>query len=207
MKGAVVSQNNQAATVVAVVGSPRRKGNTAYVVDLVLDDLRRRGAHCEKIMLVDNRIAPCEGHDDCADRPVCALDDDAQSVHDKVYAADGVILATPVYFEDVSAQMKAWIDRNEFPYSHEARLRPKVVGLVVVTAETGIDETLASLCRFVALCAEDEVPPAYSAAGFAEELGAAETAELAAAAATLAADMAKHLFQGPSGGVGAPARD
>jgi multimeric flavodoxin WrbA len=181
---------------VAVIGSPRPQGNTAYVVDLVLDELRRRGAACEKVVLADYRIAGCEGHDDCADLPVCAIDDDAQAVHDKVYAADGLVLASPVYFEDVSAQMKAWIDRNQFQYEHERRLRAKVVGLVAVAAETGLDDTLATLQRYVALCAEEGAEPeVFTASGYAEGLGtAAGNEELAAAAARLAADMGKHLF-------------
>ena len=54
-----------------------------------------------------------------------------------VYAADGLLLATPVYYEDVSAQMKAFIDRNVYQYHHDVFLTPKVVGLLVVTAETG----------------------------------------------------------------------
>ena len=55
-----------------------------------------------------------------------------------MYAADCLVLGTPVYYENVSAQMKAFIDRNVFRYAHDQWLRAKAVGLVAVTAETGL---------------------------------------------------------------------
>ena len=53
-------------SVVCVVGSPRAAGNTSYLVDVAIEEFERRGARCEKLMLADYRILPCEGHDDCA---------------------------------------------------------------------------------------------------------------------------------------------
>ena len=77
---------------------------------------------------------------------------------DRVYAADCLILASPVYYENVSAQMKAFIDRNVFRYAHDEWLPARVVGLIAVTAETGLDDTLAALRRYVALSTDHEVP-------------------------------------------------
>ena len=124
--------------VVALVGSPRVHGNCSFLVDLALADLERQGARCEKLMLGEFDIRPCQGHEDCDSRSVCALDDDAAAVIEKAYAADALLLATPVYYEDVSAQMKLFIDRNVFSYGHERMLTPKVVGLIAVAAETGL---------------------------------------------------------------------
>ena len=93
-------------------------------------------------MLGERRVAGCLGHDDCAERRACSLGDDAVDILDAVYAADGLVLATPVYYENVSAQMKAFMDRNVFRYAHDEWLRAKAVGLVAVTAETGPDEAL-----------------------------------------------------------------
>ena len=89
-------------------------------------------------MLSRLAVAPCLAHDTCAELPACAIGDDAAAVLDRVYAADCLILGTPVYYENVSAQMKAFIDRHCFPYVHGRWLRAKAVGLVVVTAETGL---------------------------------------------------------------------
>jgi multimeric flavodoxin WrbA len=181
-------------TVVAVVGSPRPEGNTSWAVDVALAELERRGVHAEKLMLCDYRIYPCLGHDDCVSLPACPLEDDAPGILQRVYAADGLILATPVYYEDVSAQMKAFIDRNYRPYELQQRLQPKVAGLIVVAAETGIDETVAALKRFLALSWQEEMPIEV-ATGFASSLGeAAHSEELRAAVTQMAARMADVLL-------------
>ena len=124
--------------VVAVVGSPRPHGNTSIIVAVALEELARRGIRVEKILLGERRVAGCQGHDDCAERSACPLGDDAADILDVVYAADGLILATPVYYENVSAQMKAFMDRNVFRYAHDEWLRAQVVGLVAVTAEPAV---------------------------------------------------------------------
>ena len=180
--------------VVAVVGSPRPKGNTSTLVDVALAELERRGAAVSKLMLCEHRIEPCLGHDTCPDLERCPQGDDAADVLATVYAADGLLLASPVYYENVSAQMKTFIDRNVFKYSHDVFLTPKVVGLLAVTAETGLDDTLAALRRFVALSTEGDVPT-FSMGGFADTAGAAaDDEELLAAARRLAADMAGVLL-------------
>jgi len=180
--------------VVAVVGSPRPHGNTSLLVDVVLEELARRGVRARKVMLGERHVAGCLGHDDCADRRACQIGDDAADVLDAVYEADGLILATPVYYENVSAQMKAFMDRNVFRYAHDEWLRAKVVGLVAVTAETGLDETLAALRRYVALSTEGDVP-IFSVGGYADTAGSAgEKPELLDAARQLAADLAEALL-------------
>lgn len=181
---------------VAVLGSPRPHGNTSILVDVVLVELGRQGIRVEKVMLGEHRIAGCLGHDDCADRRACPLGDDVAGILDAVYAADGLILATPVYYENVSAQMKAFMDRNVFRYAHDEWLRAQVVGLVAVTAETGLDETLAALRRYIALSTDGDVP-VFSMGGYADTAGsAAEQPELLAAARGLAADLAAVLIRG-----------
>lgn len=184
--------------VVALVGSPRARGNTSLLVDAVLAELRRHGLDCDKIMLGRRRIAPCLGHEDCADRAACPHGDDAADVLDLVYGADCLILATPVYYEDVSAQMKAFIDRNVFRYAHDEWLPAKAVGLIAVTAETGLDETLAALRRYVALSTTRDVP-VFSLGGYADKLGAvAADAELLTAAGQLGAELAGALGLSPA---------
>ena len=189
-----MSERSERPLVVAVVGSPRARGNTSVLVDEALDELERRGARIEKVMLGDYRIAPCLGHENCADLQSCPQGDDTERLLATVYAADGLLLATPVYYENVTAQMKAFIDRNVFNYSRDIFLTPKVVGLLAVTAETGLDDALAALRRFVALSTEGDLP-VLSMSGFADAVGdAAGDAELLAAARKLGADMAGVLF-------------
>jgi multimeric flavodoxin WrbA len=180
-------------SVVAVVGSPRRRGNTAALVAAVVGELEARGAACETLELSRLSIAPCLAHDGCEEFAACLLGDDAGEVLDRVYAADCLILGTPVYYENVSAQMKAFIDRSYFPYVHGRWLRAKAVGLVAVTAETGLEETLAALRRYVALSSDHDIPVS-ACAGYADEAGAAASdEELLAQALRLAGDLAAVL--------------
>jgi multimeric flavodoxin WrbA len=180
-------------SVVAVVGSPRVAGNTSYLVDVALDELVRAGLAVEKIMLSEYRVLPCEGHDDCEDLPVCPLDDDAGAILERMYAADGLILATPVYYEDVSGQMKVFIDRNCFNNYHEVWLQARSVGLIAVAESTGVDEAVDSLRRFVALSSDKKVKP-LSVTGLAYRAGdAAGNGPLIAAVRDMARAMAVAL--------------
>lgn len=186
--------------VVAVVGSPRRRGNTSTLVDEALAELERRGAAVEKIMLGDHHVAPCLAHEDCAGLTRCPQEDDTERLLTTVYAADGLLLATPVYYENVSAQMKAFIDRNLFQYSHDVFLTTKVIGLLVVTAETGMEDALAALRRFVQLSTGSDLPVCVMG-GYADAIGdAAKDEQLLAAARRLAADMAGPLGLGQGRG-------
>ncbi len=186
--------------VVALMASPRSRGNTAVLVDAVLEELARRGLRVRKITLAQRHIAPCRAHADCGDVTSCHLSDDAAGVLDAVYAADGLVLATPVYYENVSAQMKAFIDRNLFRYAHEEWLQARAVGLIAVTAETGLEETLAALRRYVALSSDGD-PRVFALGGYADEAGAAAAdADLMTRARRLAADLAGVLLAGPRGG-------
>ena len=186
-------------TVVAVVGSPRPRGNTATVIDEVTRELERRGIACETLHVADCRIKPCEGHDTCGELDPCPLDDDMDRILERAYAADGLILASPVYYENVSAQMKAFIDRNIWQYSRERWLEPDVVGLVAVSGETGLDDTIAALRRFVDLSTQREIP-VETLTGIAYELGeAAASKELMDAARAFAVRLAGYLVPASDG--------
>ena len=179
--------------VVAVIGSPRRHGNTATLVDVALAELRDRGCRCTRIMLAEMAIAACDGHEDCGHLAACAHVDDAARVLDQVYAADGLILASPVYYENVSSQMKAFIDRNAFRYYHDEWLTTKIVGLIAVATSSGLDDTLAAMRRFVALSSRRDVLT-VAMGGFASLPGeAVASEELMTEAQALGRTMAEGL--------------
>ena len=184
--------------VVAVIGSPRRQGNTVALVDAALGELERCGCHCTRIMLAELRIAACDGHEDCGELATCLHDDDATDVLAKVYAADGLILASPVYYENVSSQMKAFMDRNSFRYYHEEWLQTKIAGLIAVATESGLDDTLAAMRRFLACSSPSEIPT-LSLSGYANKLGdAVADAKLMAQARGLGLAMAERLGLSPT---------
>jgi multimeric flavodoxin WrbA len=137
--------------VLAIVGSPHAKGNTSYLVDEALKEIAAQGIDTEKIVLGECVVNPCLGHKECGTFAVCKIKDDAPGIIKKFNEADAVILASPVYFYDVSAQMKAFIDRNFFTFTHEGRRNAKYAGLIAIGGGGGADETIATLKRFVGL--------------------------------------------------------
>ena len=133
----------------AIVGSPRLKGNTNYLVEQALGEAAKLGAQTEKLVLSQYEVNPCLGHADCASFDSCQQKDDAGWILDRFCEADGVILATPVYWYNVSAQMKAFIDRNYFLYKHDQKSQARAVGIIVVAEMEGIEDTLHTLKQFV----------------------------------------------------------
>jgi len=134
--------------ILAIVGSPRLKGNTNYLVDRAFEEASRLGADTEKIIVSQYELNPCLGHDDCASFESCLQKDDANWILDRFHKADGVILATPVYYYNVSAQMKAFIDRNYFLYKHDQKYESRAIGIIVVAEQIGIEDTLHTLKQF-----------------------------------------------------------
>jgi multimeric flavodoxin WrbA len=137
--------------VVAIVGSPHTNGNTSYLTDQALKELAAQGIETEKIVLGQCVVGPCQGHAKCGTFTVCKVKDDAPGIIAKFNKADGVILASPVYFYDVSAWMKAFIDRNFFTFTHGGRRKARYAGLIAIGGGGGADETIATLKRFAGL--------------------------------------------------------
>lgn len=184
--------------VVAVNGSPRARGNTAVLVDAALAELARRGARVRTVLLAEHAVGPCVGHEECGRFRVCPQRDDTGAVLDLVYEADGLLLASPVYYENVTAQMKAFMDRNVFRYTHDQWLPARAVGLLAVTAETGLDDALDAMRRYVTLSTVSEVPTVtcgvYADGLDAEGRGVvAQRPDALAAARSLAVGLAKAL--------------
>ena len=160
--------------IVAIVGSPRPKGNTNYLVDRALEAAAELGAQVKKIDLCKYKINPCLGHDDCSSFECCTQKDDAIWILDELLNADGVILATPVYWYNVSAQMKAIIDRNHFPYKHDLKYKAKAVGTIVVATTEGIDDTLHTLNQFIDWWFDIKADRRLIVSGYADKVGDAK---------------------------------
>lgn len=97
--------------IVGMTSSPREKGNTATLVQKSLEDVAAKGAETEYINLTKYTINPCKGCGYCKSHDVCVQKDDFAAVMSKINEADGIILASPVYFFDINAQQKIFIDR------------------------------------------------------------------------------------------------
>ena len=100
-----------AETILGIIGSPRRNGNTEVLVDEVLKGAEDAGAQVEKIILNELDIRPCQACNACYKEGKCIQDDDVAEILDKMEKADAWILGTPVYWFGPTAQIKAFIDR------------------------------------------------------------------------------------------------
>jgi multimeric flavodoxin WrbA len=97
--------------IIAIYGSPRRKGNTATLLKKAVEGARDFGAEVEEIVLRDLKISPCLEIYGCAQSGECAIKDDFQKVRDKILDAQGLMLASPVFFYTVSSHTKILMDR------------------------------------------------------------------------------------------------
>jgi len=100
--------------VVAVNGSARKDGNTARLVEEMFEPLREAGHECLHLQLAAQRVQGCTACRKCyekKDRRCHGRKDYGNEVIEALSDADAIVLASPVYFADVSAEMKAIIDR------------------------------------------------------------------------------------------------
>ena len=135
--------------IMAISGSPRPNGNTNYLVDVALSAAEEAGASTKKLVLSEMNIKPCLAHDKCYPFKRCAQNDDICTMLDSYLKADGVIMATPVYYFNRTAQMKTFIDRNYFVSVKRMHPKAKTVGMIVVAESEGIEDTLHTLTQFV----------------------------------------------------------
>ncbi len=97
--------------ITAIYGSPRREGNTSTLLDRAVEGARSQGMTVKEIFLRDLKMAPCLEIYGCKRDGECAIKDDFQEVRDAILAADGIMLASPIFFYSVSAQVKILMDR------------------------------------------------------------------------------------------------
>lgn len=124
--------------VLGVVGSPRKQGNTAALVERVLEGARSVGAETEAVYLGEMDINPCLACDDCKKTGQCTQMDDMQGVYQAIGRARGLVLASPVYFDHISAQTKIFIDRLYCYCNTEqgsVNFPPGYKGMVAITYE------------------------------------------------------------------------
>jgi len=119
--------------VLAIMGSPHGVKRTAGpIVNRMMEAVQEGGAEAETISLADYDIQPCKGCRTCAKTGQCVIKDEYTSIKEKLPETDGIILVSPNYMHNVSAQMKAFLDRS-FSLCHCQTLKGKY-GAVVVTS-------------------------------------------------------------------------
>ncbi|HOE11599.1 MAG TPA: flavodoxin family protein [bacterium] len=121
--------------VIAFNGSSRKDGNTAILIREVFKELETKGIETELVQLAGKKIRGCMACYRCFSRKDgrCAVKGDiVNECIEKMVEADGIILGSPTYFSDVSAEMKALIDRAGFVSKANGDLFRRKVGAAVV---------------------------------------------------------------------------
>jgi multimeric flavodoxin WrbA len=138
--------------VLGISGSPRRGGNTDILVNTALDVMAAEGAQTEFLSLADRPIKPCVACRGCfaSETIRCVQEDPAfEGVLDKVAAADGILLGSPVYFGSATPQIMALLDRVGYvSRKHPQLLRRKAGAAIVVARRAGQNFTFAQLNYF-----------------------------------------------------------
>jgi multimeric flavodoxin WrbA len=121
--------------VVAICASARKNGNTARLLRTALAELAERGIETELLELAGKQLRGCTACLKCRkrkDRRCSITDDPVNDCIAKMDAADGILLGSPTYFADVSAEMKALIDRAGYVWRNNDDMFKRKVGAAVV---------------------------------------------------------------------------
>jgi len=97
--------------ILAIYGSPRRKGNTALLLKNAVKGAIEAGAEVEELVLRDLKMSPCLEIYGCKETGRCVIQDDFQQVYDKLLLCQGLMLASPIFYYTVSAHTKILMDR------------------------------------------------------------------------------------------------
>lgn len=138
--------------ILSIVSSFRMDGNTSRVVSLIEDQLqkeaqkRKISLETERITLGRTDVGTCRGCRLCFDKGerFCPLKDDLLSVRDKMLEADGYLIASPVYVEDVNGILKNWIDRMAFT-CHRPALAGKCAFLITTSGAGSTGHALRTM--------------------------------------------------------------
>jgi len=126
--------------VIAINGSPRKDGNTTLLIRVVFEQLEAAGILTEMIQLGGKPLRGCTACMKCweiQDGRCIIENDQVNAIVDKMNSADGIILGSPTYFADVTAEMKALIDRTGMVARANGNLLRRKVGAGVVAVRRG----------------------------------------------------------------------
>ncbi|MFH1490571.1 MAG: flavodoxin family protein [Pseudomonadota bacterium] len=164
--------------VIAFNGSARKDGNTAILVNYTLKELEKEGIETEFLQLSGKKIHGCIACYKCMENKDrrCAVKDDVLNEYlEKMIPADGIILASPTYFADITTEIKALIDRAGFVGRANGDLFKRKVGAAIVAARrAGAIHAFDSLNHFFLINQMIIPASSYWNLGFGREKGEVE---------------------------------
>ena len=137
--------------VLILSGSPRKGGNSDLLCDEFLRGAQESGTQVEKVFLRSKKVAPCNACYYCKNSGgKCAIPDDMAEILDKMQAADVIVMASPVYFYSIGAQMKAVIDRSVARWTNIPNKEFYYIMTAAEDSDTVMDCTLECFRGFAA---------------------------------------------------------
>jgi multimeric flavodoxin WrbA len=132
--------------VIGIVGSPRKNGNTEILTAHTLKAIAEEGVETELIRLAGLDLRPCNGCMVCTKEERCSIEDGMFPIYLKMKEADGIILASPVYYGSATALIKCLIERAGYLSRHNGDpFSGKVGGPLVVARRAGHNFAFAQL--------------------------------------------------------------
>lgn len=124
--------------VLAINGSARKNGNTLILINRIFEKLSAAGVESETVQLANNIILPCKACFSCGGKGNCIHQKDRfTEIFEKMKQADGIILASPVYSANISANMQAFLERAAVVCDMNGSLMKHKVGVSVAAARRG----------------------------------------------------------------------
>jgi multimeric flavodoxin WrbA len=167
--------------VVAFNGSARKDGNTAIMVKTLFAKLEKEGIDTELVQLSGKKVRGCIACYKCFENQNqrCSVDnDDINDCIGKMVEADGIILASPTYFADLTSEIKALIDRaGMVSIANNAMMARKVGAAVAVARRGGSIHTFDSLNHFFFISQMIVPGSSYWNMGFGRNIGEVEQDE------------------------------
>jgi multimeric flavodoxin WrbA len=143
--------------VLVLSASPRRGGNSDLLCDQFLMGAQEAGHEAEKIFLKDKNISYCMGCGTCLNgKKRCPQKDDMAEILEKMIAADVIVMATPVYFYTMNAQMKTLIDRICSRYTEITNKEFYFIATAADTSKQAMERTIEGFRGFTSCLNEAE---------------------------------------------------
>ncbi len=114
--------------ILAFMGSPRTGGNTDILLTSLTESARLKGAEVSKIRLASQKITPCIECGGCDKTGECVLQDDMTEIYDAITAADVLIIASPIFFYNITSYTQALVERSQACWISKYALRKGLLG-------------------------------------------------------------------------------
>jgi len=134
--------------VLILSSSPRKHGNSNTLCDRFMEGAIEANHQVEKVVLAEKKINYCTGCYACKKNGRCAQKDDMAPILDSMVAADVIVLATPVYFYSMCAQMKTVIDRTVARYTQITDKEFYFIATAAVTSKAALERTIEGFRGF-----------------------------------------------------------